>query len=85
MNQENQEQILETLREIRDGQQEMITLLAEHKAITEAHQQKSREMLEESMAVQRLAVQRQRSIGLIAIPAILACIAAIAYLVWRYF
>lgn len=85
MNQQNQDQILETLREIRDGQQEMIKLLAEHKTITEGHQQRSREMLEESMAVQRLAVQRQRNIGLIAAPAILACIAAIVYLVWRYF
>lgn len=85
MSQEDQQQTLETLREIRDGQQEMIKLLAEHKEITEAHQQKSREMLEESMAVQQLAVQRQRNIGLIAIPAILACIAAIAYLMWRYF
>lgn len=85
MNQQNQDQILETLGEIRDGQQEMIRLLSEHKTITEAHQQKSREMLEESMAVQRLAVQRQRNIGLIAIPGILACIAAIVYLVWRYF
>lgn len=84
MSQDNQEQILETLREIRDGQQEMIRLLGEHKAITEDHQQKSREMLEKSMAVQQLAVQRQRNIGLIAVPGIIACIAAIVYLVWRY-
>jgi hypothetical protein len=85
MNQENLEKILVTLQEINQGQREIITLLTEHKSITEENARKSREMVAESMAVQRLAVQRQRSVTLIAIPGILACLAAIAYLVWKYF
>jgi hypothetical protein len=45
----------------------------------------SKETLAESLGLQRLALQRQRNIGFVAIPAIGMCIAAIVYLVWRYF
>ena len=85
MSQDEQQQILETLREIRDGQREMMALMRAQKELAEEQLQKSQQRIEESMGLQRLALQRQRSITLIAVPAILACIAAIAYLVLRYF
>jgi hypothetical protein len=85
MPQEEQKEILDTLREIRDGQREMIRLLSAQRALAEEQLKKSGERIAESVGLQRLALQRQRTITLIAIPALLACIAAIAYLVLRYF
>ena len=85
MSQEVQQQILETLREIRDGQREMLSNLAAQRALAEEQIAKSRENIEESVGLQRLALQRQRTMTLIAVPGIFACIAAIAYLVLRYF
>jgi len=85
MSQENEQQMLEVLREIRDGQREMLGLLAAQRVAAEEQVKKSRESIAESVALQRLGLARQRTVTLIAVPGILACIAAIAYLVLRYF
>jgi len=85
MSQENEQQMLEVLREIRDGQREMLGLLSAQRAAAEEQVKKSRESIAESVALQRLGLARQRTVTLIVVPGILACIAAIAYLVWRYF
>ena len=85
MSEETEQRILEVLREIRDGQREILGLLTVQRAATEEQVVKSRESIAESVSLQRLALARQRTITLIAVPAILACIAAIAYLVLRYF
>ena len=85
MSQEIQQQILDTLREIRDGQRELQAHLAAQRVLTEEQIRKSGERIAESVALQRLGLQRQRTITLVAIPGILVCIAAIAYLVLRYF
>lgn len=85
MTQDPQQEVIETLRQIRDGQQEIIALLGAQRTLAEEQLQKSRASLEESMGLQREALRRQRSITLIAVPGILACIGAIAYLVLRYF
>lgn len=77
--------MLAALHEIRDGQREIIQLLAAQRGLAEEQLKKSGERIAESVGLQRLALQRQRTITLIAVPAILACIAAIAYLVFRYF
>jgi len=85
MSQENEQQMLEVLREIRDGQREVLGLLSAQRAAAEEQVRKSRESIAESIALQRLALARQRTVTLIAVPGILVCMAAIAYLVWRYF
>lgn len=85
MSDETERQVLATLGEIRDGQREIIRLLAANQQTAEEQLKKSRETVAESVALQRLALARQRTVTLIAVPGILACIAAIAYLVLRYF
>jgi hypothetical protein len=85
MSQDADQQILDMLREIRDGQREIISHLAAQRALAEEQLQKSRAIIEESVGLQREALRRQRNITLVAVPGILACIAAIAYLVLRYF
>jgi hypothetical protein len=85
MNQETEQQILEVLREIRQGQLEALRAMEEHRALAKEQIQVSRKTVEESVGLQRLALKRQRTVTFIAVPGILACIAAIAYLVVRYF
>jgi hypothetical protein len=85
MQEETERQILEVLREIREGQREALRVIDQHRTLVEEQIKFSRSTAQESVGLQRVAVQRQRLITLIAVPAIGACIAAIAYLVVRYF
>ena len=85
MSQETEQQTLEILREIRNGQLEALNIMEAHRALVEEQVKVSRKAIEESVGLQRLALQRQRAVMFIAVPGILACIAAIAYLVIRYF
>ena len=85
MSLDHQQQILDLLTDIRDGQREIIELLVHQQRVAEEQIQSSRATIAESVNLQRVALQRQRTITFIAVPGILACIAAIAYLVLRYF
>ena len=85
MNQETEQKLLDLLREIRDGQREALGVMEEHRALIKEQIQISRSNIEESVNLQRLGLKRQKVITLIAVPGILACIAAIMYLVLRYF
>lgn len=85
MDSSDTQKILETLREIRDGHREMLALVVAQQARAEEQVRKSRDSVAESVGLQRLALQRQRTVVWLALPAILMCIAAIAYLVLRYF
>ena len=85
MNPESEQKILEVLREIREGQREALKAMEEHRALVKEQIQISRNNVAESVSLQRLGLQRQRTVTIIAIPGILACVAAIAYLVLRYF
>ena len=80
-----EQDLLETVREIRDAQRKIVELLSVQRALVEDQLNRSGNSVEESLALQRLALKRQRAVTLIAIPGILACIAAIGYLVVRYF
>lgn len=85
MNQETEQRILDTLGEIRDGQREIIHLLSAQQVAAEEQVRKSRETIAESVGLQRLALKRQRTVTLVAIPGILACLMAIGYLILKYF
>jgi hypothetical protein len=71
-------ELVETVREIRDH-------LSSQRALLEEQIARSRKTAEEAIALQRQALQRQRSVTVLAGIGILACIAAIGYLVIRYF
>ena len=85
MNPETQNQILEVLREIREGQREALQTMKEQQALVKEQLQTSRSIVAESVELQRLGLKRQRTVTLIAVPGILFCIAAILYLVVTYF
>ena len=82
--QESEQQVLETLREIRDGQREIVRLLTAQQSAAEEQVRRSRETIAESVGLQKLALQRQKTVTVIAIGGILMCMAAIAYLVVTY-
>lgn len=85
MNPNDSSEILTTLRDIRDGQRELLEQIKAQRALAEDQMRQSRERVEESMGLQREALRRQRTITVVALPALLVCIAAIAWLVLRYF
>ena len=85
MTQETAQQILEVLRDIRKGQREALKAMEQQRALVQGQIEMSRQSIAESVALQRLGLSRQRTITWIAVPGILVCIAAIAYLVARYF
>lgn len=85
MNPNDSSEVLSTLREIRDGQRELLDHIKAQRALAEEQLRHSRERVEESMGLQREALRRQRTITVVALPALLVCIAAIAWLVLRYF
>jgi hypothetical protein len=78
------DETISLLREIRDNQREMIALAAAQRAALEEQLARSRESVAESIGLQRTALSRARMVSLVAIPGILACVAAIIYLVVRY-
>ena len=84
MGEATEPEILAVLREMRDGQREALRIMQEQRVLVEEQIKLSRGTVQESVGLQRLAVQRQRTVTLIAVPAIVACIAAIFYLVLRY-
>jgi hypothetical protein len=85
MNQDTEQKILDLLREIRDGQREALSAMEEHRSLVKEQIQISRGNVQESVDLQRLALKRQKVVTLVAVPGVIACIAAIAYLVIRYF
>jgi type VI protein secretion system component VasF len=85
MNSPRDEDILATLREIRDDQRELLTQIQAQRALAEQQMAQSKQRIEESVGLQREALRRQRTITVVALPALLLCIAAIAWLLLRYF
>ena len=79
------EEIKSILVDIRNNQTLSIEKQDQHIALTQQHLDRARSQVEESIGLQREAMDKQRTITRIAIPGILVCILAIVYLVIRYF
>ena len=78
------EEIKALLVEIRDNQKLALERQEEHLAVAREQVSRSRSQVEESLSLQKQAVDRFRRVSLIAVPGILLCIALILYLVIRY-
>jgi hypothetical protein len=81
----NDDRIVSLLGEIRDNQREMLERQRLQLEIAQRHFEQAKGQIAESLTLQREAVSRARMATRIGVPAILVCIAAIAYLVFRYF
>jgi hypothetical protein len=78
------EDIRELLIEIRDNQRLSLQRQEEHLAIARGQIDRSREQVQQSMELQRQAIERVKKISRIAVPGIVLCIALIIYLMVRY-
>ena len=79
------DEIQKLLIEIRDNQNESLKNQQEHIDLSKKQLERAKAQVEESIGLQREAIAKQRTITRIAIPGILLCIAAILYLIIRYF
>ena len=79
------ESVQAILTEIRDTQQLALANQQRLVALAEDQAERARRQIEESLALQREAIAKQRTVMRIAFPGIVFCIAMIAYLVFRYF
>jgi hypothetical protein len=79
------DRIVALLGEIRDSQREMLERQRAQLEIAQTHLLHAKEQVAESLKLQREAVARARLAARVAVPGIVVCVAAIAYLVFRYF
>ena len=77
-------EIRDLLIEIRDNQRLSLQRQEEHLAIAREQIERSRNQVEQSIALQRQAIERVRRISRLAVPGIILCVALIAYLMVRY-
>lgn len=78
-------EIRNLLVEIRDNQRLALRKQEEQLAIAREQIERSKKQIEESIGLQRQAIDRVKGITRIAIPGILCCFALIIYLLIRYF
>lgn len=72
------------LTEIRDNQRTALERQERQLAIAEQQLERSRAQVEESIDLQRQAIDRVRRISRIAVPGLIFCFALIIYLIVRY-
>lgn len=78
-------EIRDLLVEIRDNQRLSLQRQEEHLAIAREQIERSRNQIQESIALQRQAVERAKRISWIAVPGIALCVLLIVYLLVKYF
>ena len=81
----DRDDIRELLVEIRDNQRLSLQRQEEHLEIARKQIERSSTQVQESIELQRLAVDRVKKVSRIAIPGILICVALIVYLLVKYF
>ena len=81
----DRDDIRELLVEIRDNQRLSLQRQEEHLEIARKQIERSSTQVQESIELQRLAVDRVKKVSRIAIPGILLCVALIVYLLVKYF
>lgn len=81
----DRDDIRELLIEIRDNQRLSLQRQEEQLEIARRQIERSSTQVQESIELQRLAVDRVKNVSRIAIPGILICMALIVYLLVKYF
>jgi t-SNARE complex subunit (syntaxin) len=81
----DKEHIIELLTEIRDNQRLSLQRQEEHLEVAKEQIERSRKQVQESIELQKLAIDRVKRVSRIAVPGIALCIILIIYLLIRYF
>lgn len=77
--------LIAALRETNAVQREILEILKAQRQLQEQQLERSQRALAESMALQQLALRRQRTVTLVAVPGIVLCVGLIGWLLIRYF
>jgi hypothetical protein len=81
----DEREIRDLLIEIRDNQRLSLQRQDEHLAIAKEQVDRSRTQVEESIELQRQAIERVKRVSRVAVPGIVVCVVLIVYLLVRYF
>lgn len=77
-------EIVELLREMRDQQKETAATVQRLETLLQTQAENTTKRVEQSIELQKVAVERQRNAMLLGVPLVLLCLALIAYLILRY-
>ena len=80
----HEDELKRLLVEIRDNQRLSLQKQEEHLEVARQQIERARTQVAESIELQKLAIERAKSVAQIAIPGILFCIALIVYLIVTY-
>ncbi len=78
-------EIISLLKEIRDNQLSALQRQGEHLELARQQLERSGSQVQQSIELQKAAVNRVKQVSRIAIPGIALCMALIVYLLIRYF
>jgi len=79
-----EDEIVQLLTDIRDGQREALNRQQDHLELARTQAERMRQTAEESVAIQRAAVERVKRVGRIVLPLIVLLIALIVWLIVKY-
>lgn len=79
-----EDEIAQLLTEIRDGQREALVRQREHLELARTEAERMRRTAEESVALQRAAIERMKRVGRFVVPLILVLIALLVWLMVKY-
>jgi t-SNARE complex subunit (syntaxin) len=78
------DEIVQLLTDLRDGQREALTRQREQLELARGEAERMRRIADESVALQRTAVERASRIGRIVLPLIVLLIALVVWLIVKY-
>ena len=81
----DKDEIRDLLVEIRDNQRLSLQKQEEHLAVAREQIDRARRQVQDSIELQRQAIERVKRISRIAVPGIIFCVVLVVYLVVRYF
>jgi hypothetical protein len=81
----DQSEIVALLKEIRDSHRQALANQEQHIELVREQLQRSKASIEESISLQRIAIDKQKAVTRIALPGVILCIVLIVYLVIKYF
>ena len=78
------DEIVELLIEIRDGQREALARQHEQLELARAEAERMRRIAEESVALQRSGIDRMKRVSHVVLPIIVLLIALVVWLIFKY-
>jgi len=78
------DEIVQLLTDLRDGQREALTRQREQLELARVEAERMRRIADESVALQRSAIDRAKHVGRIVLPLIILLIALVVWLIVKY-